>query len=444
MTAPARVLPPDARRSLLIYNLFFPLVFLALLPGFLLRMFRRGGFREKFGQRLGRFSVADLERLRSREWVWIHSISVGETFVALKLARALHTLDPQIGVLLSVTTTTGFAEARKAASDWLEPIYNPIDLLPIVRHVLRLVRVRHLIFIEAVWPNLVAESTRLGVPLTFIPRVSPRSERRFRRFRGLTGPIFRLIDRICVSDDADIDRWASLGAKRLRVIRTGSIKFDQAGLPPAREAEFRSLLAPLGVPPTAPILVAGSTWQPEEEVLAALLPALRREYPDLFLILVPRHVERSEEVHRQLESRGLRMARRSELPKRPAGRADLLLVDVTGELRDWYSLATVAFVGKSLPGVREVGGQNPGEPAALGKAVVFGPHMENFATLATQLVAADAATRIATADELEAALRLLLGSPERRAEHAIRASTLLAPHAGATARTASLLLPTRA
>lgn len=439
MTAPVRALPADARRSLLIYNLFFPLVFLALLPGFLLRMFRRGGFREKFAQRLGRFSAADAERLHSREWFWIHSISVGETFVALKLARALHALDPQIGVLLSTTTTTGFAEARKAASDWLEPIYNPIDFRPIVRRVLRLVRPRHVVFIEAVWPNLVAESTRLGVPLTFIPRVSPRSERRFRRFRALTGPIFRLLGRICVSEEADLHRWENLGADRARLICTGSIKFDQAGLPPAREAEFRSLLAPLGVAPDAPILVAGSTWEPEEEVLAALLPVLRREHPDLFLILVPRHIERSSQIISQLESRALRVARRSQLSTRAPEPADLLLVDVTGELRDWYSLATVVFVGKSLPGVKEVGGQNPGEPAAIGKPVIFGPHMENFGALAAQLVAAGAATRVETPADLEAALRLLLRSPERRAEHASRARALLVPHAGATARTASLL-----
>ncbi len=441
MTPPDRSLPPDARRSLRIYNVFFPLVFIAMLPGFLLRMFRRGGFREKFGQRLGRFSAAELARIRSREWIWIHSISVGETFVALKLARALHALDPSIGILLSTTTTTGFAEARKAESEWLEAIYNPLDLLPIVRRTLRLVRPRQIVFIEAVWPNLLAEAVRLGVPTTFIPRVSPRSERRFRRFRALTGPIFGLIDRICVAEPADIERWESLGADRRRVICTGSIKFDQTGMPPAREAEFRELIAPLGVTQQTPIIVGGSTWEPEEQVLAELLPALRREHPDLILILVPRHVERSDEIVRQLNPLGLRVVLRSCFPEPASQRADILLVDVTGELRDWYALATVVFVGKSLPGVKEVGGQNPGEPAMLGKPVVFGPHMENFEALVTQLISTDAATRVGTTEDLETTMRLLLGSVDRRTACSERARTLLASHAEAAGRTASLLIP---
>src|ERR1700759_1920131 len=114
-----RELPPDARRSLLIYNLFFPLVFLALFPGYLLRMLRRGGYREKFGQRLGRYSAENRARLVSREWIWVHSISGDETPLALKLARQIHALDPASNIVLSVTTSTGFAVAQPAACEWL-------------------------------------------------------------------------------------------------------------------------------------------------------------------------------------------------------------------------------------------------------------------------------------------------------------------------------------
>lgn len=428
-------MPPDARRSLRIYNVFFPLVFLAMLPGFLLRMARRGGFREKFAQRLARFSPADRARLASREWFWIHSISVGETFVALKLARALHALDPQLGIVISVTTSTGFAEARKAAADWLEVIYNPLDFAPIARRTLRLLRPRQLVFIEAVWPNLLAQAAQQRIPTAFIPRVSPRSERRFRRFRALTGPIFRLIDRICVAEPADIDRWESLGAARERVTCTGSIKLDQSGAAPAREAEFRALIAPLGVDAQTPIVVAGSTWAPEEKMLADLLPALRREVPGLFLILVPRHVERTGEILAQLAPSGLHIVRRSHLPEPLPMRADILLVDATGELRDWYALASVVFVGKSMPGVSETGGQNPGEPAMLAKPLVFGPHMENFASLSASLFAAGAAVAAGSESELQHALLRLLAAPARND----RARDLLLPHAGAAGRTAALL-----
>lgn len=439
---PVRSLPSEARRSLRLYNLFFPLAFLFLLPGFFLRMFRRGGHREKFGQRLARFDEADVARLRSREWLWIHSISVGETFVALKLARALHALDPGIGIVLSVTTSTGFAEARKAACDWLEVIYNPLDLPAIVRRTLEVVRPRHLVFIEAMWPNLLAEAVRAGVPTSMVPRVSPRSERRFRRFRALTGPIFRLLGQIFVAEPADLDRWESLGADRAHLACTGSIKFDQTGSQLARQEEFRALLQTLGVSLDAPVLVAGSTWAPEELVLARLLPELRRQHPGLFLILVPRHVERAGELLQQLAPLGLRIARRTELqPRVPAEPPpDLLLVDATGELREWYGLATVVFIGKSLPGVAEVGGQNPAEPAMLARPVIFGPHMENFAALTAQLLQAGAVTQVKTAEALPAALATLLSDPDLRASLATRAQAVLTAHIGATDRAANLVL----
>ena len=212
MTAPStRPLPPAARRSLFVYNLFFPVVFLALLPGFLVRMFRRGGYREKFSQRLGRYSAADRARIAAREWTWIHSISVGETLLALKLARKIRELDPSQNIVLSVTTSTGFAVAQPAACEWLEVIYNPLDLRSIVRRALDTLRPRRLIFIEAIWPNLLAEAHRRGIPTAFVPRLSPRSERRFRRFRSFTGPVFRLLDKLAVAEPADVARWCSLG-----------------------------------------------------------------------------------------------------------------------------------------------------------------------------------------------------------------------------------------
>lgn len=437
-----RSLPADARRSLRIYNLLFPLVFLAMLPGFIARMLKRGGFREKFGQRLGRYSSTDLARFRSREWLWIHSISVGETFIALKLARALHALDPEIGIVISTTTSTGFAEARKAACDWIEPIYNPIDARSIVRRALDALQPRQIILIEGeAWPNLLAEAFRLEIPVSLVnARLSPRSERRFRRFRGWTGPVFRLLERVCVPDVADIARWENLGVERSRIDCTGSIKFDQANAPLTRETEFRALLASLGVTERTPVIVGGSTWEPEELVLTRLLPALRDRHPGAFLILVPRHIERTADILRQLAPLGLKVVRRSQLPQPQPTDADILLVDATGELREWFAFATVVFIGKSLPGIAQVGGQNPAEPALLGKPVVFGPHMENFDVLVAQLLSGNGAVQFAQTDELEGVLSCLLDAAPRRQALAEGAQTVLAKHIGATAATARKLL----
>ena len=434
----ADALPRDARRSLLVYNLFFPLVFVFLLPGFLLRMFRRGSFRDKFGQRLGRYDAEDRARFASGRWLWIHSISVGETLVALKFARELHAQAPEFQIALSVTTSTGFKMATDAACDWLAALYNPIDDPRCVREALDLVRPEKLLLIEGeVWPNLVAECRERGIPVSLInARLSLRSEQRMLVTRFWVGPIFRLLAEVFVPEEEDIARWHSLGVLREKIRVTGSIKYDSPDGGPTREAEFRALLAPLGVSANTPILLGGSTWFPEEKTLADALLHLRAGFPDLFLLIVPRHVERSAEILRALAP--LRVALRSDLPR--AEKCDALLVDTTGELRDWYSLATIVFVGKSLPQVEHAGGQNPAEPAALGKPVLFGPQMDNFAAIVGHLIEAGAARTVADLAALESEAAALLQNPAARASMAAAARTALARHTGATGRAVRALL----
>ena len=433
------MLPADARRSLFIYNLFFPLVFVALLPGFLLRMLRRGGYREKFRQRLGRYSPEERARLARGEWIWLHSISVGETLLALKLARQIREREPGKCIALSVTTSTGFAVAQPHANDWLEIIYNPLDAPWIVRAALDAVRPVRLIFIEAIWPNLLAAAQRRGLPVTFLPRLSPRSAARFRRARFFTGPIFRLLDALAAAEPEDREAWQALGVDPARLHVTGNAKFDAAAPTGGRTAEFRALLRDLGVPDDAPILLGGSTFPGEERILADALRKLRAQWPALFLILVPRHVERAAAILAELEPTGLRLAVRSRLSTRnqKPETSDALLVDTTGELRDWYALATVVFIGKSLTAT---GGQNPVEPVLAGRPVIFGPHMENFAPIVARWLAGDAAVQVRDAAGLRAQLATLFADAPRRAQLAERARAIAAIHSGATERAVGVLL----
>ena len=433
------MLPADARRSLFIYNLFFPLVFVALLPGFLLRMLRRGGYREKFRQRFGRYSPEERARLARGEWIWLHSISVGETLLALKLARQIREREPGKCIALSVTTSTGFAVAQPHANDWLEIIYNPLDAPWIVRAALDAVRPVRLIFIEAIWPNLLAAAQRRGLPVTFLPRLSPRSAARFRRARFFTGPIFRLLDALAAAEPEDREAWQALGVDPARLHVTGNAKFDAAAPTGGRTAEFRALLRDLGVPDDAPILLGGSTFPGEERILADALRELRTRWPALFLILVPRHVERAAAILAELEPTGLRLAVRSRLSTRnqKPETSDALLVDTTGELRDWYALATVVFIGKSLTAT---GGQNPVEPVLAGRPVIFGPHMENFAPIVARWLAGDAAVQVRDAAGLRAQLATLFADAPRRAQLAERARAIAAIHSGATERAVGVLL----
>jgi 3-deoxy-D-manno-octulosonic-acid transferase len=405
----------------ILYNLVFPFVLLALLPSFLFRMLKRGKYRHKFGQRFGIYSSRVRRKLSPGGWTWVHAVSVGEVLIALKLIREMRTRDPQVAVVLSTTTSTGYALASKETGDYLEAIYNPLDFFLTARRAVRLIRPRKLILVEAeVWPNA---------------RLSVRSESRFRVIRPLAKPIFNQLDLLCVQEPADARRWRRLGVETRKILCTGSIKFDDQMDDRRVSQDFRQILANLGVEESAPILLAGSTHSREESVLGEIVIRLRREFPNLFYVVVPRHAERWKEVREQLEKRGLRVAVRAH-DNSSAGNPDTLLVNTTGELRDWYDQATVVFIGKSLTAH---GGQNPAEAVAAGKPVIFGPNMENFASLAAQLVREGGALQVADATELEEELARLLSDSQTRRQLAANAARSLQAHSGATARTCDAL-----
>ncbi|MFN2541980.1 MAG: 3-deoxy-D-manno-octulosonic acid transferase, partial [Chthoniobacterales bacterium] len=362
-----------------LYNLLWPLGLLFFLPGYLRKMLRRGGYRDKFGQRLGIYDIGVRTRLALGRSTWLHAVSVGEVGIALKLAAQLRGLRSDLRYVLTTTTTTGFAFANQNAPAWLEVMYNPLDFWPVVRRAFAVIRPERIVLIEAeVWPNLVAEAHARGVPVMLAnARLSTRSEQRFRRFRFFVAPTFRLLDLVCVVEPEDIDRWAALGVDRARIHETGSIKYDGANVEPDPTGPLEVLRA-LEIDDRPPVLLGGSTHPGEEDVMAQIFRELRDEFSNLLLIVAPRHAERATEVQRTLELLGLRVVRRSQ-PARISGNVDCILLDTTGELRNWYAIATVVFVGKSL---LAHGGQNPAEVIVAGKPVVFGPHMENFAIFA--------------------------------------------------------------
>lgn len=420
------------------YNVAYPVALVAALPWLVRRMVRRGKYRHKFGQRFAIYSDRVRRRLGDGPGrTWVHAVSVGEVLLAMKLIRRLRARDPRRRFVLSTTTSTGFALANEQRSDWLEPIYNPLDFFLFTRRTLDLIRPDQIVLVEAeVWPNLVAQARHRGIPVALVnARLSPRSEERFRRFRLFTAPIFNDLDVICVQEPEDVARWVSLGVDRARIVHTGSIKFDDAENAAREPRDFRPLLAALGVAPAAPILLGASTHPGEEALLARVFLALRREFPDLFFISVPRHVERAREVRGDLEAAGLAVRPRSAGDAIAPG-GDALLVDTTGELRDWQACATVVVVGKSF---LSTGGQNPAEALVAGRPVVFGPHMENFAILVHGLVGAGGAVQVADERALVPALGRLLKDARAREEIVRRGQAVIASHRGATDRTADAL-----
>lgn len=432
-----------------LYNLLFPFAFALILPGYLRRMVRRGDYRQNFGQRLGWYSSDTQARLaRQGGAVWMHAVSVGEMLVALKLLAALRAQDPELSVVLSTTTTTGRALADTRAPRDVEVVYTPVDLSGAVRRAFNAIRPTQLVVVDGgIWPNQLWEARRRGVPTALVnARLSPRSERRFRRLPRLAAALYGLLDLVCVTEKNDLPRWEGLGIVASKIRHCGSVKFDDARSPtrlssnvPLERSDWRSLLGSLGIPATAPILLAGSTHPGEEYTVAEVFLRLRNRFPDLLLIVAPRHAERTPEVETELAAMGLQTVLRSkiEYTTLASETPTTLIIDTTGELRDWYPAATLVFIGKSL---HALGGQNPAEAIAAGVPVIFGPHMENFAELTAQLLAARAAVQIASPEVLEAKCAELLSDSEERHRLTTAAREQIANHRGAAARTASLLL----
>jgi 3-deoxy-D-manno-octulosonic-acid transferase len=423
-----------------IYNLLWPIGLLLFLPSYLAKMLRRGGYRKNFGQRLGFYSIECRKQLHGNNPTWIHAVSVGEIIIALKLAEQLRALQPNLKAVLTTTTTTGYALAQKAAHKWMDVLYAPLDFWPIMRRAFRVIAPKRIILIEAeVWPNLVARATRQAIPVVLAnARLSHRSERRFRRFKFFVAPIFRRLDLICVPTNDDVERWKHLGATPSRIHAVGNIKYDiskPTDLPP--EAQ-RFIETAIGA--TRLVLFGGSTHRGEEKVLADVFCAVRAEFPELLLVLAPRHVERTKEIKAELSRRNLRAIQSSaaetcvELP-------DCLLIDTTGDLPLWYNIATIVFIGKSLTAH---GGQNPVEAIGPRKPVIFGPHMENFASLAKQLIENDGAVCVDNSQQLIEQVRRLLRDPAEREKLVTNALGVVVPHREAAGRTAALIERTSA
>jgi 3-deoxy-D-manno-octulosonic-acid transferase len=429
----------------LIYNLFWPLGLVFFLPSYFAKMIRRGGYREKFGQRVGIYDGEVRNRLSNQRSTWLHAVSVGEVNIALKLANALRALEPDLHCVLTTTTTTGFALARKTAPPWIEVMYTPLDYWPIMRRAFSVIRPARIVLVEAeVWPNLAAAAHARRIPLALVnARLSPRSERRYRRFRCFVAPTFRLLDLVCVPERRDLERWTALGVPRNRIHVTGSIKFD-----PDVQAQSHTVAASVpaspkldeggsdAFSPDSLVLFGGSTHRGEEEILVRVFLRLREQFPSLRLFIAPRHVERLQGIRAQLGAMPLRVTLASEALTCDAADAECVLLDSTGELQRWYGIATVVFIGKSLTAH---GGQNPVEPILAGKPVVFGPHMENFATLAKTLVSNNGAIQVADADALDRAITSLLSNSEARQRLVENAHAALNEHKGGTARTAKLV-----
>jgi 3-deoxy-D-manno-octulosonic-acid transferase len=433
--------------SLTLYNLALPFGLVWMLPGAIVKMRRRNGRWRDLAQRIGCFDKATqnaINALPQRERLWVHAVSVGEVGVAKKLIAKLLKTQPDLGIVLSTTTPTGHALAVELAEQHagrLVAIYSPVDLPGIGRLLFERLHPTQLVLVEAeVWPNLTAAAERLGIPVSLVnARLSPRSERRYRKFRWLVEPVFRMLKQVLVQEEDDIARWEGLGVDRDRIHLTGSIKYDPEGaaVPTAKIDELRDVLTRTGIAPSQPVILAASTHAGEEIELARAFQRLREKIPDLALLIVPRHVERRAEITAALNTTGLAPALRSISGSSVDSNAPVFVIDTTGELAAWQHLATLVVVGKSF---LAEGGQNPAEAALAQKPVLFGPHMENFTPLVELLLKKKGAQQVENFDELTTACLALLQDAAKAAQMGQSGQRALQAHQGATQKSVERLI----
>ena len=411
-------------------------------PYYFMRLRRRGNWQSGFRERFGHYQAGLKQALTNRHIIWIHAVSVGEVNLCTQLIRALEPRVPNLKIVVSTTTTTGMGELRRHLPTHISKIYYPVDRRKCVSRALAAINPKAIVLIEAeIWPNFIWRAQKLGLPLFLVnARLSDRSYRGYRRWGLLFRPLFASFAGIGAQNETDAARLRDVGCRPEAIRIVGNLKFDAAKLNERLTLDVPALLRQLGVPEDAPILIGGSTHEGEEVILAELARRLRPRFPKLFLVLVPRHFERAPDVGRRLRERGVKFVYRNEIfanTQFPEGELDCLLVNTTGELRFFYRSATVVFIGKSLTAA---GGQNPIEPGALGRAMVFGPNMQNFADITQHFLKKNAARQVHNAEELETTVAELLNDQARRAELGRNALTVVAENLGAIDRTVEMIL----
>jgi 3-deoxy-D-manno-octulosonic-acid transferase len=417
----------------ILYSFLLTAGFVLALPWFLWKGRSSGKYLRTFRERMGRLPVyLNVDGDRS---VWIHAVSVGEVLAARPLVPVLRERFPGHRIFLSTTTMTGNAVAKKSVRGVDGLFYAPLDFPHPVRRALEVLNPSLLVLVETeLWPNLIHEARRRGTRVALVNgRISPRSFPRYERVRRLLSLLLCEIDLFLMQGEAHAERVRALGAPPERVRVTGNLKFD--AVEPGRLPERLARLLQGGADPR-PLWVAGSTVGGEEELVLSAFHRVRESVPRARLLVAPRHPERFSLVPPLVEAAGFRCLRRSALDPAAWRDGEVLLLDSLGELAQVYALASVVFVGGSLV---PSGGHNILEPAVAGKAVVVGPHMENFQEIADEFRSKRAMVQVASSDELAREVSALLLDDERRRGLGERARDLVGRNRGAVSRTADAL-----
>ena len=411
----------------LIADMLYVIAALVYLPYAVFEAVARGKNRTGWAHRFGRVPRRDPSRRR----IWIHAVSLGEVNATPRMVEALTAALPDWDIVVSTTTDTGFARATQLYG--ADRVFRyPLDFSPCVSTALDRVRPSMIVLVELeVWYNLIRESNRRKIPVVVVNgRLSDRSARRFSRFRVLIEPMFRRLAWVGAQDEQIAERFIRLGSAASRITVTSSMKWDTATVADAVEGT-KELATDLSLDPAVPLWVCGSTGPGEESLLLEVYTQLRRRGLTVRMVIAPRKPERFDDVASLIRESGHPLQRRSA-PDLKAPPDAIILGDTMGELRKFYSLATIAFIGRSLV---PMGGSDPIEAAALGCPLVSGPHMQNFRAPVEALRRADALRVADDPAQLTDILIDWLRDPAHTRAVGMRGQEVVRAGQGATART---------
>jgi len=407
-----------------VYNCITAAVFIVSFPALPLFYLFGKRFHEGLAERLGFYRKAKFAGLAGTRPIWIHAASVGEVRAASHLARELKRRFPAQSIVVSTFTATGNRSAREMSVADLV-IFLPLDLLWIVRRALARIDPAALIIVETeIWPNLLREASRRGIPALLLSgRLSARAWRKYSWFGGFFRHVVRYFTAIGMQSKQDRERIVRLGAPANRVSIVGNLKHafsDGQGAPAIGTGDPTQS----GRNPRDSLwLVAGSSHRGEEEILIEAFMFLKARFPRVRLVLAPRHPQRFAEVERLLKTAGLLFEKKSQVNGRLDFQTEVMLVDTLGDLPNFYAAGDIAFVGGSFV---EAGGHNLLEPARFAKPVIFGPHMTNFKSLAKEMAARGGGIEVRGKDDLIRAMTLLLTDSEKRRSMGQRAFEIAA------------------
>ena len=413
----------------LVLYLLFPVVILRLLG----RGFRNRNYWSRWSERFGFIP----ENRRGPYRAWVHAVSVGEVKAASPILEILLENFEGQPVLVTTMTPTGAMEVEQLFGHRVDHLYLPYDYPGVIRRFLKLTAPQVAIIMETeIWPNLIEACFQQKLPVVYTNvRLSERSFQGYRRFGRLTGQALSRVDRFAVQSSVDAERIIALGAEPTQVTVTGSVKFDIRRPASIREVA-EALRRELGWERN--IWVAGSTHEGEEEQLLEAYRQLHLRFPDLLLVIVPRHPERFTQAYRLAKKGGFEVRRHSEQRGALKESIQIYIGDTMGELAVFLAAADVAFIGGSLVAT---GGHNILEVSAAGVPVIFGPYMFNFQEIATITLDHNAGVQVKDGGELADRVGDYLSDPESRDRAGEAGRKMVEENRGAVERVLAVLEP---